>query len=170
MEVGEPPMHRGDSELNAEISEILAELPKGETLQEATEHIQNSDIASEIERKRVSHFKTARPNQARFRKEVLLACKRCVITNVTMPEVLEAAHIKPYKYNGEDTIANGFAMRMDIHLLFDTGHLRISENGEVRLSTRARMDYGAAIPPQIAVPDFTDIRFLRWRWENFNGI
>jgi predicted restriction endonuclease len=53
---------------------------------------------------------------------------RCVIANVTMPEVLvEAAHIKPFKYNGEDSVENGFASRMDIHLLFDSGHLRISE-------------------------------------------
>ena len=25
-------------------------------------------------------------------------------TNVTMPEVLEAAHIKPFKYKGEDCV------------------------------------------------------------------
>ena len=37
-----------------------------------------------------------------------------------MPEVLEAAHIKPFKYNGEDTIANGFPMRMDIHFIRKT--------------------------------------------------
>ena len=85
-------------------------------------------------------------------------------------EVLEAAHIKPYKYNGEDTVANGFPMRMDVHLLFDTGHLRISEAGEVQLSTRARMDYGATIPPLIHLPEFTSRVFLRWRWENYNGI
>ena len=43
---------------------------------------------------------------------------------VNVPEILEAAHIKPFKYNGEDTVANGFAMRVDIHTLFDAGHLR----------------------------------------------
>ena len=82
-----------------------------------------------MERKRVQSFRTSRPNQAAFRKEVLRACQRCVITNVTMPEILEAAHIKPFKYNGEDTVANGFAMRADIHTLFDAGHLRISVDG-----------------------------------------
>ncbi len=87
-----------------------------------------------------------------------------------MPEVLEAAHIKPFKYNGEDTVANGFAMRTDIHTLFDTGHLRISETGVVELSSRARMDYGALIPPRIVIPDFTNKEFLRWRWENYNGM
>lgn len=105
-----------------------------------------------------------------FRRAVLQACGRCVITNVTMPEVLEAAHIKPLKYNGEDTVANGFAMRTDIHTLFDAGHLRISPDGEVELSTRARLDYGATIPPRIVIPPFTNRDFLRWRWENYNGL
>ena len=126
------------------------------------------DVISDVERKRM-RSQVSRPRQAQFRKDVLAACKRCIITNVTMPEVLEAAHIKPYKYHGEDTIANGFAMRMDIHMLFDTGHLRIAEDGQVELSNRARMDYGALIPPRIVIPDFTNRDFLRWRWENYNG-
>ena len=123
----------------------------------------------EVERKRIQ-TRVARPNQASFRKDVLKACERCVITNVMMPEILEAAHIKPFKYNGEDTIANGFAMRVDIHTLFDTGHLRISPDGDIELSNRARLDYGASIPPRIAIPPFTNREFLRWRWENYNGI
>lgn len=157
-------------ELDAEIEAILAEPPRDESLQEALQQIRTTDIASEIERKRVGSQRISRPNQARFRKEVLRACERCLITNVTMPEVLEAAHIKPFKYNGEDTIANGFAMRMDIHLLFDAGHLRISDAGEVYLSTRARMDYGATIPPRIVLPGYTNLDFIRWRWDNYNGI
>jgi hypothetical protein len=159
-----------NAKLDAEITEILAKQPKTEALRDAIIDIQKTDIASEIERKRVDYLKTSRPNQARFRKAVLQACGRCVITNVSMPEVLEAAHIKPFKYNGDDTAENGFAMRMDIHLLFDAGHLRISENGEVQLSTRARMDYGAAIPPLIVVPNYINKEFLRWRWENYNGV
>lgn len=156
--------------LDAEITAILAEPQKEESLQEAIIKIRATDITSEIERKRVEVQRISRPNQARFRKEVLQSCERCVITNVKMPEVLEAAHIKPFKYNGEDTIANGFAMRMDIHLLFDAGHLRISEAGKVQLSNRARMDYGATIPPSIVLPDYTNKEFLRWRWDNYNGI
>lgn len=124
----------------------------------------------QVERKRVQSSRVYRPNQAAFRKSVLRACERCIITNVTMPEVLEAAHIKPFKYKGEDTVANGFAMRTDIHTLFDTGHLRISPEGVIELSSRARMDYGASIPPRIVVPDFTNKDFLRWRYENYNGI
>lgn len=153
-----------------EIAEILATPVTDVSLQTILNQIRTSDIASEVERKRVQSFRINRPNQAKFRHDVLAACQRCIITNVTMPEVLEAAHIKPFKYNGEDTVANGFAMRTDIHTLFDTGHLRISETGVVELSSRARMDYGASIPPRIVLPNFTNRDFLRWRWENYNGL
>lgn len=156
--------------IEAEIAEILATPITDVSLQTILDQIRTSDIASEVERKRVQSFRINCPNQAKFRHDVLTACQRCVITNVTMPEVLEAAHIKPFKYNGEDTIANGFAMRTDIHTLFDTGHLRISDTGIVELSSRARMDYGATIPPRIVLPDFTNREFIRWRWENYNGI
>jgi len=127
-------------------------------------------VLLEIERKRSNGTRNNRPNQRAFRRDVLDACKRCVITNFEMPEILEAAHIKPFKYHGEDTIANGFAMRTDIHILFDTGHLRISDQGIIELSQTARLDYGSAIPRRIEIPDFINRDFLRWRWENYNGI
>ena len=159
-----------NQEIDSEIAAILAQPPKDESLQQAIDRIRVTEVASDIERKRVEMQRISRPNQARFRKDVLAAYERCIITNVAMPEVLEAAHIKPFKYKGEDTIANGFPMRMDIHLLFDAGHLRISETGEVSLSTRARMDYGATVPPRIYLPEFTSREYIRWRWDNYNGI
>ncbi len=152
-----------------EINSIVDGTLKNPNISQAIRILKSSDIVSDVEKKRVQSLRY-RPNQARFRKEVLSACKRCVITNVTMPEVIEAAHIKPYKYNGEDTIANGFAMRLDIHMLFDTGHLRIAPDGTVELSGRARLDYGSLIPPTIAIPAFTNREFLKWRWENYNGM
>lgn len=154
-----------------EIEEILKGNTNDQTIVTSLNEIRNNEIASEFERNYViaSHIIT-RPNQANFRKLVLGACKRCIITNVSMPEVLEAAHIKPFKYKGEDTVANGFAMRTDIHTLFDTGDLRISVDGVVELSNRARMNYGALIPPIINIPSFTNKEFLRWRWDNYNGL
>lgn len=159
-----------NTDIDEEIDAILVQPPDDETLQEAVTQIRTTNITAGIERKRVARQTISRPNQARFRKNVLEACKRCIITNVEMHEVLEAAHIKPFKYNGEDTVANGFAMRIDIHVLFDAGHLRISEQGKIELSTKARMDYGASIPPNIFLPEYTGREFLRWRWENYNGI
>lgn len=153
-----------------EIRQILSQSVKQESLLTILQNMRLSKITDEVERKRIQTVRVARVNQASFRKAVLQACERCVITNVTMPEILEAAHIKPFKYNGEDTVANGFAMRTDIHTLFDTGHLRITPDGIVELSSRARMDYGASIPPRIVIPAFTNRDFLRWRYENYNGM
>lgn len=153
-----------------EIRQILSQNVKQESLLTILQNMRLEKYADEVERKRVQTIRVSRPNQAVFRKSVLQACERCVITNVTMPEILEAAHIKPFKYKGEDTVANGFAMRTDIHTLFDTGHLRIAPDGKIELSSRARMDYGASIPPRIVIPDFTNRDFLRWRYENYNGM
>ena len=144
-------------EIDAEIQEILS-----------TQTTVSNEVISDTERKLVKG--QYRPNQARFRREVLAAYGRCVITNVEMPEVLEAAHIVPFKYHGEDTIANGFPMRMDIHYLFDAGHLRISVDGDVFLSDKARWSYGASIPPKIFIPDQINRDFLKWRWDNYNGV
>ena len=155
--------------LDDEITEIIR-MADTCSVGSLVERLKNSSVASEIERKRVQTANRRRPNQARFRHAVLGEHPRCIITNVTMPEVLEAAHIVPFKYHGEDTIANGFTMRMDIHQLFDSGHLRINVRGEVFLTDRVRMDYGALIPPLVRIPDVVNPDFVRWRWENYNGV
>lgn len=157
-----------NDELDDEISALI-NMPISTEFIDMVEKLKDTSIVSEIERKRVQQSR-ARPNQARFRRAVLGDSPRCVISNVTIPEVLEAAHIVPFKYHGEDTIANGFCMRMDIHQLFDSGHLRINVDGSVFLTDRARMDYGALIPPKIWIPDYINREFVRWRWNNYNGM
>ena len=155
-------------QLDDEIGELLALSSKG-GYDELLERLKGTDVVSEIERKRVASSRR-RKNQSRFRREVLGNSPRCIITNVTMPEVLEAAHIIPFKYHGEDSRANGLAMRLDVHQLFDSGHLRINADGGVFLTDRVRMDYGALIPPVIHFPDWINRDFVRWRWENYNGV
>lgn len=156
-------------ELVDEIYQIISTHNETDDINRVLQVMRESQVISEVERKRVRQT-VSRPNQAHFRRDVLAACRCCVITNAEMPEILEAAHIKPFKYNGEDTIANGFAMRVDIHTLFDTGHLRISPDGDIDLSPKARNDYGTSLPRKIFLPDFTNRDFLRWRWENYDGI
>lgn len=154
--------------LDDEINELIT-LHQDNDYEETLQDIRSADVASDIERKRIQSTRT-RPNQARFRKQVLETYERCIVSNVSMPEVLEAAHIRPYAYDGADTVANGLCMRVDIHQLFDAGHLRISEDGVIDLSSRARMDYGASIPPRIIIPGFIDHDNIRWRWDNYNGL
>lgn len=152
-----------------EITEILAKPITDETLQQALDDIRSTNVVSEVARKQIS-YSQSRPNQAKFRHDVLDKCKRCVITNVEMPEVLEAAHIKPHKYNGPEAVDNGLAMRTDIHILFDTGNLRINVNGDVELSSYARLNYGMSIPRNIVIPEYVNKNYLQWRWDNYVGV
>ena len=155
--------------ISDEINEILAKPITDETLQQALSDIRSTNIVSEVARKTINSAQY-RPKQTQFRHDVLLKCQRCIITNVEMPEVLEAAHIKPHKYNGPEEVENGFAMRTDIHILFDTGNLRISVDGLVELSDIARNNYGWTIPPKIVIPDYVNKSYLQWRWDNYVGI
>jgi predicted restriction endonuclease len=156
--------------LTDEISEMV-DLPVDPTPLETIDRMRITDIVADIERKRILTYRTSRPNQVRFRKNVLASFHgRCIITSIAMPEVLEAAHIKPVEYSGNDSIANGFCMRLDMHQLFDTGHLRIGLDGRVLLSPRARREYGEVVPEQIMLPEFVSRDFLKWRLDNYNGI
>lgn len=156
--------------LDKEIAEIISDSFKNRTLAESWQHLKTNYAAtSELERKRIKASYN-RPNQAKFRHDVLSTYKRCIITNIEMAEVLEAAHIVPFSYHGEDTVANGIPLRSDIHILFDTGNLRLSPDGEIVLSDRARYNYGMSIPRQIVIPPQVNKEFVRWRWENYSGL
>lgn len=129
------------------------------------------DIVGEIDRKRVITTRLSRPYQARFRRNILKSFgSECILTGVKMPEVLEAAHIKPVEYAGNDSIGNGLCLRLDMHQLFDTGHLQISPQGDIKLSSRAFEEYGSVIPRSIDLPDFVNKDYVRWRWDNYRGI
>lgn len=140
------------------------------TLLSMAEILQRTSIIEDLERKRVRSAQN-RPNQAAFRRQLMERNPRCIITEVSMATVLEAAHIKPYVYKGADDYTNGFMMRSDIHTLFDTGDLRISATGDVLLSSRARMSYGeTAIRRRIDIPDYIDKRNLEWRWNYYHSL
>lgn len=121
-----------------------------------------------IERKRYNR-NNARPLQAQFRQDLLSVSDRCLVTRVRMVGLLEAAHIKPHKYNGPDLKNNGILLRRDIHYLFDSGNLRIDVNGNIFISQSALEDYGRSIPDHIDIPDYVNKDYIRWRWENYDG-
>jgi hypothetical protein len=39
---------------------------------------------------------------------------KCILSGISMPEVLIAAHIKPVEYKGGYEVSNGFLMRTDL--------------------------------------------------------
>lgn len=108
----------------------------------------------------------SRPNQTKFRKEVLKAAgNRCLITNITTLDVLQACHIKQVCDQGSDHISNGIILRVDLHLLYDKGHLKITENGDLLFSEYLMQDgyYSSTLPKKIIIPDYVNKNALRKR-------
>jgi putative restriction endonuclease len=64
----------------------------------------------------------ARPNQQRFRFDVLKAYQsQCVVCSVSRPDLLTAAHICPKSDGGSDDWRNGLALCATHHTAFDRG-------------------------------------------------
>ncbi len=89
----------------------------------------DSALPTIIERQRSVASVISRPNQARFRKEILShsgGC--CLITGDNVAKVLEAAHIIPVSEGGGDELGNGLCLRVDIRMWLDSSLLRIMPN------------------------------------------
>lgn len=129
------------------------------------ERVISENISDTVERKKISRDIIERPNQQRFRKNILEAySNRCLITGVDMKNVLEAAHIIPVSENGCDEVSNGICLRTDIHRLFDSGHLLIHNDGKISLSSNAskNQNYGY-LPSHVHLPNFVNKDLLYWR-------
>lgn len=155
-------------EFDEEIMKILAVPQSKIDLYELMKNTSTISAVQNIERKRYNK-NNSRPLQAQFRQDLLSISNKCLITQVRMVGLLEAAHIKPHKYNGPEEKDNGILLRRDIHYLFDSGNLRIDVNGNVFISQPTLEDYGRTIPERIEIPDYVNKDYIRWRWENYDG-
>lgn len=81
------------------------------------------DPANEADaRKRILTAIARRQGQGKFRNSLKVAYdSACAVTNCTVLQVLEAAHIKPFKGEHTNHVQNGLLLRADIHTLFDMG-------------------------------------------------
>lgn len=157
-----------------QIDEQIAELVDGvwsENQDEILSLVRRLDINSAVIQSS-SNRANNRPKQQYFRKSLLSANPVCPFTDFDLPVVLQAAHIKPYKYGGDDEISNGLMLRSDIHLLFDSGLINLKpdiQNGycEVILSDdkAVRSNY-RGLKHVIKLPDYIDMENIRWRYEN----
>lgn len=106
-------------------------------------------------RKRVVAEQIRREKQAQFRKALLSAYRGlCAVTGVDVPEVLQAAHIDPYRGSQSQHVTNGILLRSDIHLLYDSHLLTIMpETNEIRASESLQNTYyGELHGERISVP------------------
>ncbi|WAC62087.1 HNH endonuclease [Pseudoxanthomonas sp. SL93] len=77
-------------------------------------------------RSRVLAAIVRRRGQRNFREALLKAYSgACAITGCTIPAILEAAHVHPYKGDHTNVVNNGLLLRADIHTLFDLGLIAV---------------------------------------------
>lgn len=103
-----------------------------------------------------------REGQPQFRQALLAAYNgACAITGTSALQVLEAAHISPYKGGQSNETRNGLLLRTDIHTLFDRHLITVLPDWTVRVSPELRgTDYEryegrslVMVPPSIARPN-----------------
>ncbi len=65
-----------------------------------------------------------RQGQPKFREQLLeIYERRCAVTSCDLTDVLEAAHVMPYRGQHTNDVSNGIVLRADLHILFDEGLL-----------------------------------------------
>lgn len=70
-----------------------------------------------------------RRGQALFRDKLLgIYSAQCVVSRCALVDLLEAAHIAPYRGVLDNNLTNGLLLRSDLHTLFDLGHMAIEPN------------------------------------------
>ncbi len=137
----------------------------GNRQEDVVDALTGTGLPAFVTRRRIATTILDRSGQGKFKAAVLRAYSgRCLLTGEIIPEVLEAAHIIPVRYQGSDEVGNGICLRVDIHRLYDSGNLRITADGNI-MKTRAVFaspDY-LRLPSSLSIPKFVDIGNLRWR-------
>jgi hypothetical protein len=133
---------RTEKEVSAFCSSLIAFLENPPTAIEVQKP-EPKQIPSLIPDERVVREIWARRGQAEFRGELLAAYNgKCAITGCAETEVLEAAHIVPYREEQAYSINNGLLLRADVHILFDLFCISINPNtGNVVVSQKLSQDY-----------------------------
>lgn len=86
-----------------------------------------------------------RPEQAAFRRKLFSAYNgRCVVSGCDVVRALDAAHRHGRNWRkGHNSVADGFLLRKDLHALYDSKLLNITDSGFVELSDEIAEHYEA---------------------------
>lgn len=110
-----------------------------------------------------------RRGQKKFRNQLLERFDgRCAISGCNIPELLEAAHILPYRGEEFNHPSNGLLLRTDLHTLFDWGVLLIDpETLEIWVDAKIkdpnyRKFHGKALVFVDGFPASTEALQMRW--------
>jgi hypothetical protein len=101
---------------NSELGYLVTE---GSSVAEISDDMRLFQIRSVVQRQ----------GQPRFRQQLMqLYDKQCAVSRCDVADVLEAAHILPYRGPHTNDLSNGVILRADLHILFDEGLLAIDDS------------------------------------------
>ncbi len=152
----------------SEIAEITT-IKDSLTLEKVVEEIRNNPVIIDAERRKIISEISARPEQAKFRKQVLKEYNnKCFLTGENLSLVLQACHIIPVKHKGNDVVENGLCLRADLHILFDGKHIRFNPDGVIQYSEALRKSVSySKLPNRINFPSFVSTEAIQWRYDYY---
>lgn len=108
----------GDVEAGLASLDVRADLARAERDVEASKGFSPEGV--EDQRRWVIRSVVQRRGQPAFRKALIeVYGGRCAITGCVIIDLLEAAHVYPYKDGVTNDVSNGLLLRADLHTLFD---------------------------------------------------
>lgn len=160
------PAAHGVWELAADAEGVMRPYPVTDSpeLSQVQKELQASDAfdaANEVDgRKKVLMSIAQRQGQPKFRRDLLATYDgRCAVTGCPVREILEGAHIKPYRGEHTNHVTNGLLLRADIHTLFDLGLLRVSPaTWKVEVASQARSTYASYHGQALRLPENESLR------------
>ena len=109
-------------------------------------------------------------SQQQLRKWLLENQGVCAITQEHVPDVLEAAHIRPLSSFKEDVIiaheGNAILLRVDFHTLYDKGYISFTSEGKILHSKSMKNHEVYSKFETIIIPSFINKDYLIWHQEN----
>ncbi len=123
---------RQKRELTKQLTDLLARaraacVPQQDTFPPEAADEELSDSKNEEDaRKRIQRMIIQRRGQKKFRDDLISAYgRKCAVTDCSILDILEAAHIVLYRGDHTNKISNGLLLRADLHTLFDCQLLAI---------------------------------------------
>ncbi|GAA4869922.1 HNH endonuclease [Kitasatospora terrestris] len=109
----------------------------------------------------------SRPDQARFKIEVFQRYgPRCPLSGVAVPQMIEAAHLRPDAENGSSDPRNGLPMNAALHRAFDA-HLFAVHPTTLHVMVRPQgptLEELGITTPRLALPKLPHESALEWRY------
>lgn len=144
---------RDEAELREAVLDLIISGTPASTNDEALPEFDPHDETDA--RRKVLQEIARRQGQREFRKSLIRAYGgECAISECTVLDVLQAAHIRPYTGPHRNNVTNGILLRADIHTLFDLRLMTINpETMQVEVADQLHgTPYGEFHRKQIQLP------------------